>query len=123
MASLFLCKYKCFPLLILLSSLMPINLKAQEVEKGKTNSWFSLLNRVELSEKWSISNELHERTGAFLRDQGQFLIRPSLDYHLNRQVEFSLGYTYIHYNPYKSYNLPIERNENNIWERSCYITR
>lgn len=93
-------------------------LNAQEVIHGKTNSWFSLLNRVELNDKWSFSNELHERTGEILQDQGQFLIRPSIDYHLNNQVEFSLGYTYIHVNPYEPYNLPMPRNENNIWEQT-----
>lgn len=103
--------------MILFSCIMPNNLKAQEVVKGQTNSWFSLLNRLELNDKWSVSNELHERTGAFLHNQGQFLVRPSIDYHLNKQVEFSLGYTYIHSNPYNPYSLPIERNENNIWEQ------
>lgn len=104
-------------LLIWLSCITPNTIKAQEVVKGQTNSWFSLLNRFELNDKWSISNELHERTGAFLHNQGQFLIRPSVDYHLNKQVEFSLGYTYIHVNPYDPYSLPIGRNENNMWEQ------
>lgn len=103
--------------LILLSCIMLNKLNAQVVEKGETNSWFTLLNRLEINDRWSISNEIHERTGAFLHSQGHFLVRPSIDYHLNKEVEFSLGYTYIHSTPYKPYSLPLERNENNIWEQ------
>ncbi len=91
--------------------------QAQEVKHGRTNSWFLLLNSLQLTPTFSISNELHERTGAFLHDQGQLLIRPSLDCTLNPNVAFSLGYTFIRVWPYIPYNLPVVRNENNIWEQ------
>ncbi len=90
---------------------------AQEVTDGNLNSWFLLLNRFNLSDKLSITNELHERTGSFLKDQGQLLIRPSLDYHFNPNLEVSFGYSFIRVNPYEPYALPIARNEHNIWEQ------
>lgn len=90
----------------------------QTTEKhGYTNSWFTLLNRFQITKKWSVSNEIHNRYGEFLQTQGQFLLRPSLDYGLNEHVEFSLGYSFIHVSPYKPYSLPITRNENNFWEQ------
>ena len=93
------------------------NLKAQPTTYGYTNTWFTLLNRFQLDKKWSISNEIHNRYGEFLQTQGQFLLRPSLDYSLNEHVEFSVGYSFIHVSPYKPYSLPISRNENNFWEQ------
>jgi len=103
---------------LLLSGLLTtISASAQQVTKGSANTWFAILNRVQLSEKWSVSTELHERTGAFLHTQGQFLFRPSVDFHLNPQVEFTVGSTFIHSSPYAPYSLPIARNENNLWEQ------
>lgn len=92
-------------------------INAQTVYKGPVNTWFMVLGRVKMSNDWSITTELHERTGAFLDVQGQFLFRPSVDYHLNKQVELSLGYSYIRVSPYDPYSLPIPRNENNLWEQ------
>lgn len=89
-----------------------------ETIKGNFSSWFLLLNRFQLTKKWSITNELHERTGSFLSDQGQFLWRPSVDYSLNKNVEFSVGYSLIHVNPYAPYNQPLAYTEHNIWEQA-----
>jgi hypothetical protein len=90
---------------------------AQEVKKGSANTWFAILTRFQLNDKWSVSNELHERTGAFMHTQGQFLFRPSIDFHLNQQVELTVGSTFVHVSPYAPYSLPIARNENNLWEQ------
>jgi hypothetical protein len=103
--------------MLIVLSIAPKTSKSQTVTDGYTNSWFTLLNRSQLNKKWSVSNEFHERTGKFLETQGQFLFRPSIDYHLNNQVEFTLGYTFIHLSPYKPYATPIPKNENNLWEQ------
>ncbi len=88
-----------------------------EIVKGNFSTWFLLLNRFQLTKKWSITNELHERTGSFLSDQGQFLWRPSVDYSLNKNVEFSVGYSLIHVNPYEPFNQKMTTTEHNIWEQ------
>lgn len=103
--------------MLIVLSIAPKISTAQTVTDGYTNSWFTLLNRFQVTKKWSVSNELHERTGKFFETQGQFLFRPSIDYHLNNQVEFTLGYTFIHVSPYKPYSSPIAKNENNLWEQ------
>lgn len=91
--------------------------RAQDIQEGNLNSWFLLLNRVQLTPKFSITNEFHERTGSFLHDQGQLLVRPSIDYQLNESIEFSVGYSFIRVWPYAPYNPPVIRNENNVWEQ------
>lgn len=90
---------------------------AQNIKYGNLNTWFTLLNRVQIGEKWSFSNEIHERMGNLFSEQGYFLERPSIDYHINKNTEFSLGYTYIHSWPFDPYYLPIQKSENNIWEQ------
>lgn len=82
-----------------------------------TNTWFTMLNDIRFSKRWGISVETHERLGGILKDQGQFLFRPSLDFHLNDQMKFMVGYTFIDVQPYPPYDLPIARQENNLWEQ------
>ncbi|MCB0698852.1 MAG: DUF2490 domain-containing protein [Chitinophagales bacterium] len=84
---------------------------------GNTNSWFLLMNRFYLSDKFTVSNELHERTGKLFEDQATFIFRPSIDYSLNENVEFSVGYSYVRSTPYDPYPLVIPTDENNIWEQ------
>lgn len=82
------------------------------------NTWFTLLNRLTINNKWSFSNEIHDRTGAFLSQQGTFLVRPSIDYHPNENVEFSLGYSYLRNQPNEPNPTPkINVTENNMWEQ------
>lgn len=90
---------------------------AQSVTQGYPSTWFTVLNRIKFAKHWSFSNELHERTGKFFDVQGQFLERPSIDYLMNKNVEFSVGYSFIHVSPYAPYSNPIKKVENNIWEQ------
>lgn len=91
---------------------------AQSVAQGNTNTWFLLLNRFNLSEKFAITNEIHERTGDFLEDQGTIIIRPSVDYSINDNIELSVGYSFVRSWPYAPYTQAIPRNEHNIWEQA-----
>lgn len=99
--------------------LITISISAQEtIIHDDTNTWFTMLNRLTINSKWSVSNEIHERTGAFLSEQGTFLLRPSVDYHLNNNVEFSVGYSYINNKPNDPNPSPkIGIIENNMWEQ------
>lgn len=96
-----------------------MTLKAQEtVVYDDTNTWFTMLNRFSVNAKWSFSNELHERTGAFFSEHATFLWRPSVDFHLNNSVEMSFGYSYINNEPNPPHKNPkINALENNIWEQ------
>lgn len=91
---------------------------AQTVAKGNINTWGLLLNRFYLSEKFTITNEFHERTGDLFKDQATFIFRPSVDYSLNDNIELSAGYSFVRSWPYAPYAQPIPRNEHNIWEQA-----
>ena len=90
---------------------------AQQTDYTATNTWFTMLNTVKFTPKWSFSLETHERLGAFFKDQGQFLLRPSVDFAVNPNVVFSVGYTYINVQPYPPSTLPIRKVEKNLWEQ------
>jgi hypothetical protein len=100
---------------ILFLSFSP-TLLSQSILYNDARSWFLLLNRAQISDNWSITNELHERTFEVFADQGQFLFRPSLDYHFNDNSEASVGYTFINMAPANNSFL-INYNEHNIWEQ------
>lgn len=105
-----------FSLLLTLVS-FPIIVSAQSVANGNLNSWFLVVNRLHLSDKFAITNELHERTGSFLKDEATIIIRPSIDYTLNENVDLSAGYSFVRSWPYAPYSQPIARNEHNVWEQ------
>lgn len=92
---------------------------AQDVVlKDNGNSWFTLLDRLTINSKWSVSNELHMRYGAFLSEKSTLLERPSIDYHLKDNIEISLGYSYLgnHVNP-PNPTPKTDVKENNVWEQ------
>lgn len=99
--------------LLLLST---IDSKGQEVH-GDPNVWFFMLNHYSINEKWRIGNELHVRRNDWIKEQEQFLIRPYVDYKLNDNVSFTVGYTYIKNSQFGKYPLPTTIPENNIWEQ------
>jgi hypothetical protein len=85
-----------------------------------SNSWFMFMSQITTQKKWASTIELHERTGKFLNDHGQILIRPSLDYIFNSNISASLGYTFIHNDPYTYSNFSVPINENNCWEQLLF---
>ncbi len=113
--------YKILSVAILLAYGM--NSHAQEIVDGNTNTWFLFFAKTKFADKWSNSTELHERTGDFLSDQATFIFRPSIDYHLNNDVEFSLGYSFLSNEPYEPYNQLAANTEHNIWEQALLFHR
>ena len=108
---------KLITLALLLSAFSCFKMKAQTTTYGELSTWFTLLNRVQFAKHWSFSNELHDRHGKVMNVQGIFIERPSIDYLLNKNVEFSVGYSYVNTHSYTPYNLPIPKTENNVWEQ------
>ena len=92
---------------------------AQTVD-APTNLWFTMLNEIKLKNAWSITMETHERFANPEFEQGQFLLRPSIDYRFNDGLTASFGYSFINVQPYAPYSLPITRNENNLWEQLLF---
>lgn len=84
---------------------------------GKSDVWLLLLNGVEITDQWSVGNELHLRYDDGFRDKEQLLIRPFVNYKASEQVVLSAGYTYIKTYPYGKYPLPADKPEHNVWEQ------
>ncbi len=105
-------------------ALLSVTTRAQETTYATTNAWITSLNTFKLTEKWAISNELHERWGDLFSAQGHFLFRPMIDFEFHKGVKASFGYTYIRSNNYEPYIAPVDgRTENNIWEQILLINK
>jgi len=98
------------------NSILGLSYAQVEAEKPN-NSWFFLYSRQQFSEKISSTVEIHERTTFSGLKHKNFLFRPSIDIHINPNLEFSLGYTIIH--SFQTEKEPQKYNqfENNIWEQ------
>jgi len=81
------------------------------------NTWWSNINKYNISNNWFLSSELHIRRANGLSDWQQFLFRPALNYKLNSPVVLTLGYTYIKSYPYGNQPIAILTPENNLWEQ------
>jgi len=88
---------------------------AQEVER-KVEGWFLLLNNHSFNGKWSVGNEFHFRQTNFLATRSQVIIRPHLTYTTANKTQYSLGYSFVSSNPYKSEQDHINP-EHNIWQQ------
>lgn len=97
--------------------IVTIRAHAQTEVYGDNDVWFLLLNKVQLSEKWSFLNETHLRRHQWLEQKEQFLLRPGVNYTFNPAVTATAGYTYIRTYPYGEYPLAISVPENNVWEQ------
>lgn len=100
----------------LLLATLSMSTYAQEVE-GEPNAWFFILNHYSVNDNWRIGNEVHVRRYDWVKEQEQFLIRPFVDYILNKDVTFTVGYTYINTSSFGPLPSAISVPENNIWEQ------
>ncbi len=103
---------------LILLMVRPLDLFSQNKLEGANHSWGLLITRAKISEKWYVTNELHQRNPWFFKEKGQFLLRPSIDYKVADQLEFSLGYSYIRTNPEQPYLLKVLSSEHNVWQQA-----
>lgn len=60
-----------------------------------TNAWGLYLQTVRFSPKWSFLNEVHWRRANVVKEPFQWILRPTLNYHLHQDVILSIGYSHI----------------------------
>lgn len=108
---------KSLSIVFTLSIVLPSALFGQQ-KHGENDAWFLLLNKYELSDKISVGNETHLRFDDYFNDVQQFIIRPYLDLNFgNKDLVYSIGYSYIKTYPYGDFPLPAAKPENNVWEQ------
>ena len=102
---------------LVLTTAIRTHAQSQPEVYGDNDVWFLLLNKTDLSDRWSLFNEVHLRRHQWLAQQEQFLLRPAVNYAFNDAVVATVGYTYIRTGQYGQYPLPVDVPENNVWEQ------
>ncbi|WP_372752740.1 DUF2490 domain-containing protein [Mariniflexile sp.] len=78
--------------------------------------WFTLTNNVKFSETISIGNRLHFRTVDFLQQHQYVVIETGVNYKLNKNICFGVGYLLGTLYPSGQLHAPITKQENRIWQ-------
>lgn len=92
-------------------------LSAQRVEDSNTNLWVSHWGDQRFSEHWSFHTEAHWRRADLGATAQQLLLRPAINYHLNEQVMFTLGYSYYENYPYGEYPIRFSNWEHHLFQQ------
>jgi hypothetical protein len=103
---------------LLLLFIFPFIAQAQEkpdYARTHTNIWMQLNNKLIISPQWYFSNEIHLRRSDYIMEQQQFMVRPGLNYILNKNLEIGGGYTFAKNNPYGNNPLEIPTTEHNLY--------
>lgn len=90
---------------------------AQAIIDHSFDTWWSNINQYKINDNWYASSELHIRRANGVQDWQQFLFRPAINYKLNKQVEFAVGYTYVLSYPYGEQPITTRTPEHNVWEQ------
>lgn len=105
-------------LLILISiSIFTISSVYTQEKKKHYSSWNTINITKSFNNKWSINAEFDFRRTNFLKDWEQIILRPTVHYKFERDLDIALGYSYIKNYSYSSFSAPINANENNIFQQ------
>jgi hypothetical protein len=87
-------------------------------EKISFNSnWKSLDVDKKLSDKWAVSAEVHARNTFFLKDWQQVVVRPHLHYLPEKNINISVGYSYIKNYQFSDFSTPVDAVEHNVFQQ------
>ncbi|WP_111706845.1 DUF2490 domain-containing protein [Lutibacter citreus] len=93
------------------------SINAQETEILKDQgAWFTLINKVKLSNKFYFTNIFQQRRVDFLSKTKGYLFAPSINYKLTPNVSFGAGYMFYRYFPNGVSHSSIHKNENRYFQ-------
>jgi len=109
-----------FPVIIIIISLVPLKIKAQNSEIG---NWFIYFGNQRINKKWNWWNEVQYRNYNFIGDLRQLVLRTGLGFNLTENNNnVLLGYAYVYSEPYIPGTKKKTSNSNNtIYQQ--FITR
>jgi hypothetical protein len=109
-----------FPVIIIIISLAPLKIKAQNSEIG---NWFIYFGNQRINKKWNWWNEVQYRNYNFIGDLRQLVLRTGLGFNLTENNNnVLLGYAYVYSEPYIPGTKKKTSNSNNtIYQQ--FITR
>jgi hypothetical protein len=96
--------------------MLPLVSSGQSVFKENQGMWLMFFNRTQLSEKWSIHNEIQDRSYDITHKEEQLLLRTGLNYHLKKNLWLTAGYGYIESYPPEGTARPTVI-EHRIWQQ------
>lgn len=104
--------------LITLLSILSISVSfGQRENYSHSSSWNTFTVKADISENLSFKNEFNFRRTNFLKDWEQIVLRPAVQYKIDKRLAVSAGYSYIQNYKYAVFSSPIDFKENNIWQQ------
>ncbi len=109
---------KKYSIVILLASFQLFFLQAQERDIAKQfHSWWTVSGNHKVAQDWSIHTLVSHRLHDFVKDRQQTLIRAGVNYHLRKEISFTLGYDWVKTFPYGEQPLAKDVIEQRIFEQ------
>lgn len=106
---------KVFPLIFLLFFIA--NVHSQKTVLEDEAFWFTLSNKAKLNDKFYLSNIFQLRVVDYVEKTRGYFILPAINYKLNKNFSFGLGYLYAKFYS-NGVNSPIiPKEEHRIWQR------
>ena len=92
-----------------------------ETHVSNRNLWINYVGDHPLENpRWGVHLETQIRRSDFGGAWQQLLLRPGLNYAINRTVSVSAGYAWVETHPYGDLPLPTEVPENRAWEQALF---
>ncbi|MFD0765604.1 DUF2490 domain-containing protein [Mucilaginibacter lutimaris] len=110
---------KSLALLLLLSTLVPCKLFAQD---NRFSGWAALFHSQKFSDKWGMSFDAQFRSADHYDYLQNVLLRPSVNYYFDKNKMAALGYAYIATNNHAN-GVETFRPESRIWEQIIINTK
>ena len=102
---------------VLLSIIVSSYGYSQKETYSHSSSWNALTFKIDLDKNLFFRNELNIRRTNFLEDWEQLVIRPSLQYNVEKGLRVGMGYSYVDNSSYSDYSAPLAIVEQNIWQQ------
>ena len=97
--------------------LITINTLNAQTEVFKDNgTWFTLINKIKVSEKFYTTNVIEQRRVGFLKNTQAFLIAPSINYKVTKNVSFGAGFMHYTYFPNGVLPASIKKEETRFFQ-------
>lgn len=91
--------------------------QARRVTDANSHLWISHMGDHRLGVHWGVHSEGHWRRAELGKSWQQFLLRPAVNYHLDEQVMFTVGYSFLTNYGYGAYPIRFHNWEHNVYEQ------
>ena len=113
---------RSFGFCLLLSVLPPGNAAFGQTsaEDKNFNSWFNYFGDHQVSRRWGVHLETQVRRARGVLSWQQLLLRPAVNFTINKHVFLTAGYTFLYTWPYGDFPRPFKVPENALFEQIVF---